>query len=72
MLALKQIGTAIVQQFPRQRQQASGGFSGGSLRVRLLPSGRSLSTSTEKRRSARQRRRQAVQGCRLGGDHGEI
>ena len=34
VLALKQIGTAIVQQFPRQRQQASGGFSGGSLRVR--------------------------------------
>ena len=34
MLTLKQIATPIVQQFPRQRQQASSGFSGISLRFR--------------------------------------
>jgi hypothetical protein len=32
VLALKQIAAPIVQQFPRQRQQASSGFFGGSLR----------------------------------------
>ena len=34
VLALKQIAAPIVQQLPRQRQQASGGFFGGSLRFR--------------------------------------
>jgi hypothetical protein len=32
--ALKQVAAPIVQQFPRQRQQARSGFFGGSLRFR--------------------------------------